>query len=100
MNCPKCNGKLSVFNSRLQPNNTTWRRLECTKCGERYSSIEVLQGNVRCEVANLRLVFKKLAENCIISGGFTSSLTGGTYDSREAAYQDTVAELERIYNER
>lgn len=99
MKCPKCNGKLAVFDSRVRANNTTWRRLECVKCRERYTSVEELQGYSPWETSNLSKVFEKLAKQCIISGSFTSSLTGGTYNSREAAYKDTVAELERIYNE-
>lgn len=99
MNCPECGGRLSIYDSRLQKNNTTWRRLECTKCKKRYSSIEELQGDTRCEVANLQMVFKKLAKRCIISGGYTSSLTGGTYPTKEEAEKDTITELERIYNE-
>lgn len=99
MKCPECNGKLAVFDSRLRANNTTWRRLECVKCGERYTSVEELVGYSNWESSNLSKVFENLAQRCIVRGGFTSSLTGGTYDSREAAYEDTVAELERIYNE-
>lgn len=95
MNCPECNARLDVIDSRLTVNNATRRRLECPKCGERFSSIEVILEE-RAAV-NLSEVFSQLAKNCVTSG-YTSSLTGCTYNSKEYAISDTMKELERIYN--
>ena len=79
MNCPECGGKLGVIDSRAVANNSTRRRLKCTNCGERFTSIETIVGDPESAV-NTDEIFKKLAKNCIVSSGYTSSLTGGTSD--------------------
>lgn len=96
MNCPECNARLDIIDTRLTANNATRRRLECPKCGERFSSIEVILEE-RAAV-NLSEVFSQLAKNAVVHG-YTSAVTGGIYESKEAAINDSIAELERIYNE-
>lgn len=101
MNCPKCNGKLSVVDSRAASNNSTRRRVECTQCGDRFSSLETIipSGDHVKTVTNIELTFRKLAKKAIVYNGYTSTLTGKHYLTKEEAERDTIAELERIYNE-
>lgn len=102
MNCPKCGGKLGVIDSRAAANNSTRRRLECGKCGERFTSLETIirdgQYSVNAERDKcIAGIFSRLA-NSAVESGYTSALTGGIYATREHAVKDSIAELERIYN--
>lgn len=42
MNCPKCNGKTTVMESRKQRGGTIRRRRRCTKCGTRFTTLEMI----------------------------------------------------------
>lgn len=101
MNCPKCGKKLIVIDSRPAVNNTTRRRLECIGCGKRVSTLETIisngqhSTNAKCEKC-LAGIFSRLARTSVTSG-YTSALTGCTYETREYAVTDTIKELERIY---
>ena len=44
MNCIKCGGKSSVYDSRPSE-DTIMRRRQCKKCKTRYSTIEILKTN-------------------------------------------------------
>lgn len=105
MNCPECGGKLRVIDSRSAANNTTRRSLKCPGCEKMFYSVETLTNNniekiKSAGMINMSSIFSKLAKNAIVYSGYTSSLTGGTYPTKEEAEKDTIAELERIYNER
>ena len=48
MECPLCEVKMVVTHSRyLEDSQSTWRRHECVKCGERFTSTEKL---IDCQV--------------------------------------------------
>jgi hypothetical protein len=81
--------------SRPLVNGTTLRKLVCRNCGDRYKTIEQFAGGA---ADDLEFVFEEIAKRSI-APGYTSSLTGCTYESKEAAVNDTVAELIRLYNE-
>jgi hypothetical protein len=104
MNCPECGGKLGVIDSRAASNNSTRRRLKCSVCGEKFTSTEKIvtdkEENCACAPAiELKDIFAVLAKNSVVCNSYMSALTGGTYPTKEEAERDTVAELERIYNE-
>jgi transcriptional regulator NrdR family protein len=45
MNCPKCkNNFCKVIDSRITDNNSKRRRRECTGCGYRFSTYELIDG--------------------------------------------------------
>lgn len=103
MNCPECGGKLGVIDSRAVAHNSTRRRLECTNCGERFSTLETIiqdgQHSVNAECNKcIAGIFRRLA-NSAVESGYTSALTGGIYATKEHAVKDSIAELERIFNE-
>jgi len=41
MNCPACNCKTKVVDSRRTPDGGTRRRRECTKCTHHFSTVEL-----------------------------------------------------------
>ena len=118
MNCPKCDAKLNVIDSRAFSNNTTKRRLACEICGERFTSVEKIMTEEEinapattatainnADVAtqptiDLSEIFAKMAKHAIVKDSYTSALTGGVYESEEDALKDTIKELNRLYNER
>lgn len=124
MNCPKCASRLTVIDSRAFSNNRTKRRLACEICGERFTSVEKIMTEEEinapavtvtatatatainnADVAtqptiDLDEVFAAMAENAVVRNGFISAITGGIYESEEAALKDSIKELNRLYNER
>ena len=47
MNCPNCGGKTRTIDSRdRDEGNMTYRRRECRKCGERFTTFEIAEENL------------------------------------------------------
>ncbi len=47
MTCPHCKHSRSrVIDSRAQPNEPTYRRRQCLKCGERFSTAETYSAEI------------------------------------------------------
>ena len=115
MNCPKCDAKLNVIDSRAFSNNTTKRRLACEVCGERFTSVEKImtkeEMNAPAATAeystytitqptiDLSVVFEQMAKHAIVKNSYTSALTGGVYENEEDALKDTIKELKRLCKE-
>lgn len=108
MNCPKCDAKLNVIDSRAFSNNTTKRRHECPDCGERFTTIEkimskeevnsVAKADVKSTKPSVDVdkIFETIAKNAIVQNGYMSAITGGIYETEEHALKDTIAELKRL----
>lgn len=45
MQCPKCNGKADIKNSRMNDDNIRQRRRWCSKCDYKYNTLEVSQSD-------------------------------------------------------
>lgn len=100
MNCPKCNTRLSTVNSRRTPDNCTRRQLKCPRCLSRYKTLEtIIDGDADSMDSAVRGVISRIAEQSIIKGAYASAVTGGIYLTEQEAIRDSIAELERIYNE-
>lgn len=100
MNCPKCYSKLKTIDSRPSANNQTYRRLECTVCGERYTSTEKITTEEEVTTApaiDLNDIFNVLAKNSIVRNGYISALTGGIYKTEEEALRDSISELQKLH---
>lgn len=97
MNCPECCAKLTVIDSRPVNATTTRRRLVCPECDARYTSIERL--DLEYTPVDVQEVFTKIANKAIVRSGYMSSITGGTYTTKEDAVADSIAELNRLYKE-
>lgn len=96
MLCPSCNSKLNTLDTRACADNTTKRRLECPRCGDRFNTLEVIIGEN--DVPDRHQLFKQLAKHAVEHGRYISSLTGGMYATEKEAVDDTIKELERIYD--
>lgn len=46
MNCPACNCKTKIVDSRRTPDGGTRRRRECTNCKHRFSTVEIACGTL------------------------------------------------------
>ena len=100
MNCPKCNSKLKVIDSRALPNNQTYRRLECSVCRKRFSTNEKIVNEDDFSPApaiDLNDILGVIAKNSIVRNGFMSAVTGGIYQTEEEALRDSVAELKKLH---
>ena len=56
MLCPKCNNNTQIYNTRHAPNNRTWRRHECLKCGYRFSTYEFIRPSMEITKGMTNLV--------------------------------------------
>ena len=66
MTCPHCkHSRTRVIDTRGQPNNTTYRRRECLKCGERFSTHEIAS----VKLTRLRSVADAVEDLTRIAGG-------------------------------
>lgn len=99
MNCPKCNSRLGVIDSRHTASNSTRRRLECPRCLSRYTSLESIVYNKNEIDVSVMDIFMKLARKAVVRSGYMSALTGATYATEEEAISDSIAELERLYED-
>lgn len=100
MNCPICQSKLKTIDSRPLPNNQTYRRLECNRCGERYTSTEKITTEEEVTITpaiELNDVFYVLAKNSIVRNCYVSTLTGGVYKTEAEALKDSIIELKKLH---
>ena len=82
MKCPECGSKAVVIDSRCD-GSVTYRRLECEKCANRFTTIEkIMPGKIGLKKSQqLQMAIKKK---------MNKNLT---------EIKGAIAELERIYNE-
>lgn len=100
MNCPKCNSKLKVIDSRAVSDNSTYRRLECSVCKKRFTSSEKIveyDEFFPAPAIDLNDILEVIARNSIVRNGFMSAVTGGIYPTEEEALQDSVSELKKLH---
>ncbi len=58
MNCPKCSTETETINSRLRKDDVRKRRRVCSKCGYRFTTLEVDEN----EYSQLKKDKKKLVQ--------------------------------------
>ena len=100
MNCPECDARMDVVDSRAVRGNRTRRRYKCPECEHRVSTLEAIVTDFNNPGVDINEVLKQIAEHAIMSGGTFSSITGGFYPKAEDAYEDTLAELHKLYQQK
>lgn len=99
MKCPECNTDMGVIDSRKRKDNRTIRRYGCPKCSCRFTSTELLEGSQNYSYKSglfFLKVTRALASKYVKHNGWTSKLTGKTYDTRADAVEDTYQFLKSM----